>query len=227
VSHLESPSSPDELYRYRGADIPRARPVFQGDVFRNVEIPGLNDGRGLAMITTHACTMRNGASLRPRLLMARVTPRSTRIGLPWTGNFRVMPLPDLLLGEAPGNWVATFEDLGTVGSATLDLRERIACLDDRGVVLLQQRHAHHVTRYVVETPVLYEQCSNVLAEAELLEDWIDASCPEDDPHWEDSSTKEAERFEEYFGSHREGLKDPSLRASIRRAVSREIAQRFG
>jgi len=199
VSHLESPSSPDELYRYRGADIPRARPVFQGDVFRNVEIPGLNVGRGLAMIT----------------------------GLPWTGNFRVMPLPDLLLGEAPGNWVATFEDLGTVGSATLDLRERIACLDDRGVVLLQQRHAHHVTRYVVETPVLYEQCSNVLAEAELLEDWIDASCPEDDPHWEDSSTKEAERFEEYFGSHREGLKDPSLRASIRRAVSREIAQRFG
>jgi len=38
---LESPESADELYRYRGQDVVRARPVFQGDVFEHMEIPVL------------------------------------------------------------------------------------------------------------------------------------------------------------------------------------------
>jgi hypothetical protein len=107
MAELESPASANELYLYRGDDVPRTRPMFQGDVFDDIEIPGFEDGKGLAMVITHACTMREGAALRARLVVTRVLPRSNAIALPWTGNFRLMPLPDLIPGKTPGHWALT------------------------------------------------------------------------------------------------------------------------
>jgi hypothetical protein len=225
MAELASPTTADELYLYRGDDVPRTRPIFQGDVFDGIEIPGLDDGAGLAIVITHACTMREGAALRPRLLVARVLPRTSPIPLPWTGNFRVMPLPELIPDTAPGLWVVNFEDLGSVGSESLDLSKRLACLDDRGVVLLQQRHAHHLTRYVVETEVLYEQSANVLAEAELLEAWLTDVLTDTDDGFGANAVQEATEFDTFIGPLRAGLKDPTRRASVRRTVHEEIRRR--
>ncbi len=135
MAELESPASADELYLYRGDEVPRTRPMFQGDVFDDIEIPGFEDGPGLAMVITHGCTMRQGPALRDRLVVARVFP-SPAIALPWKGNFRTMPLPALIPDAAQGHWALNFEDLGAVPSKDLDLTKRVACLDDRGVVLL-------------------------------------------------------------------------------------------
>jgi hypothetical protein len=226
VADLESPTSPDELYRYRGEEVPRTRPIFQGDVFDGVDIPGLGDGSGLAMVITHACSMREGSALRGRLVVARVLPRRNAIALPWSGNFRVMPLPDLIPGVPPGNWSANFEDLGNVVTDCLDLSSRVACLDDRGLVLLQQRLAHHLTRSVVETQVLYEQSANVLTEAELLEEWLSAAI-DDAANDGQAVFRQTADFDTFLGPLRDSLKDPSRRASVRRAVNQEIQRRFG
>lgn len=226
MAELESPASADELYLYRGDEVPPTRPMFQGDVFDDVQIPGFDDGPGLAMVITHACTMREGPALRTRLVVARVVP-SNAIALPWTGNFRTMPLPALIPGAAPGHWALNFEDLGAVPSKDLDLTKRVACLDDRGIVLLQQRHAHHLTRYVVETEVLYEQSANVLAEAELLEAWLSAAPDDVGEGYDERAAQEATEFDAFVGPLRDDLKDPSRRASVRRSVHQEIRRRFG
>jgi len=227
VAELESPDSPEELYRYRGRDVVRARPVFQGDVFEHIEIPGLDDGPGLAMVITHPCTMRSkGGLLRPRLLIGRVSPTDA-MRLPWVGNYRLFPLPDLVPGLEGGHWALNFEDIGSVQSELLNVDNRIACLDDRGVLLLQQRHTHHLTRYVVETGVLYEQSAPVLVEADLLEDWLttalDGLADED---WEVVQREETVAFDEFFLSMRNHLKDAPRRAAVRRTVRQEIEQRF-
>jgi len=227
VAALESPASADELYLYRGDEVPRTRPMFQGDVFDDMEIPGFEDGPGLAMVITHACTMRQGPALRDRLVVARVLPSPNAIALPWTGNFRTMPLPALIPDAAPSHWALNFEDLGSVLSKDLDLTKRVACLDDRGVVLLQQRHAHHLTRYVVETQVLYEQSANVLAEAELLEAWLSAATDDTGEGYDERAAQEAVAFDAFVGPLRDALKGPSRRASVRRTVHQEIRRRFG
>lgn len=51
-------------------------------------------------------------------------------------------------------------------------------LDDFGMALFNQRHAHYFMRYAVEASVPHEQSANVLAEAELLEDWNAAAIDE-------------------------------------------------
>jgi hypothetical protein len=196
-------------------------------VFEHVEIPGLDDSLGLAMVMTHPCTMRGkGGLLRPRLLMGRVAPTAA-IRLPWEGNFRLLPLPDLVAGQTGGHWAANFEDVGSVRTELLNLDDRIACLDDRGVLLLQQRHTHHLTRYVVETAVLYEQSASVLMEAELLEEWLSAALDGlTGGEWEAACGKETTAFDDFLSPMRDQLGDPARRAAVRRNVLQEIDRRF-
>ena len=202
---------------------------MQGDVFDGIAIPGLGDGPGLAMVLTHACSMRQGAQLRSRLVMGRVAARPHAIPLPWNGYFGVLPLPDLRPESPDDHHVLAFDELGTIETALLDLSARIACLDDFGIALLNQRHAHYFTRHAVETAVLHEQSVNVLTEAELLESWIDAAVP-DMPAAEDWKARleaEAVEFDRFLAPHRESLKEPAKRASVRRIVNEEIRRRFG
>jgi hypothetical protein len=226
VAELESPDEPSDLYRYRGEEVNRARPLFQGDVFTNIMIPGLEDEHDLAIVLTHPCTMRAGSALRERVVVARVRSDSA-MALPWRGHFSKFPLPDLLPNSAPGHWAALFDDIGTVPTQDLLATQRIACLDDRGVVLLQQRHAHSFTRHVVETEVLYEQCSGNLVEAELLEAWLEAGLiAVGDEEWQEEHSRLSEEFDVFFAEHRAKLDLASNRPGVRRAVRKEIAQRF-
>jgi len=225
VADLESPSSPDELYRYRGDEVLLARPVFQGDVFENVAIPGFDDGPGLAIVLTHACTMRGpGGMLKDRLLVGRVTVSDSPKR--WRGDFAFMPLPELTPGEGSANWCVSLEDVGALRAGLLDVNRRIACLSDRGVVLLQQRQAHHFTRYVVETSVLYEQTGPALLEAELMEDWLDAHLRDvAERDWTAAHEAQTRAFDEYFAQYRQAAKEPSRWSSIRSAVRTELASR--
>lgn len=227
MADLESPSAADDLYRYRAPDVPRSRPIIQGDVFRDVTIPGLEQDPGLAMVLTHACSMRQGANLRAHLLMGRVAPQDHPIDLPWKGNFGVMPLPALMIDQAEMHFALNFEEIGTVSTGELDLHRRIACLDDHSICLLNQRNVHCFTRVVIEAAVLYEQSANVLAEAELLEDWLEAGIREADADWQEKVDAETINFDSFLGPWRGDLKRPALRAGVRGRVNREIRSRFG
>lgn len=222
---LETPANSDELYRYRGDEVPRYRPIVQGDVFGHVEIPGLDDGMGYAVVLAHPCSMRDGTRIRERLLVGRVSPCPQP--LLWTGHFGLMPLPDLLPGSSDRHWAGDFERIGMVRSGRLELSQRIACLDDRGILLLQQRQAHHFTRYAVETEVLYAQSAGVLTEVELLESWLEAALEKiGEESWQAECDKETASFDDYFGPLRSQVRDESRRASVRRQVNSEIRRRF-
>ena len=200
---------------------------MQGDVFDGVSIPGLDDDPGLAMIITHACSMRRGPHLRERLLMGRVMRRHEPIPLPWIGHFSALPLPALLADEPDGSWLLSFEALGIVRTTSLASDRRAACLDDFGIALLNQRHAHYFTRYVVESVVLHEQSANVLTEAELLEQWLAAAIDDEAPDWDEIASQQTAEFDAFLGAHRDGLKEPARRAAIRRLVLEEIERRYG
>jgi hypothetical protein len=54
---LETYSNPEDIYLARGSDVPIARPVFTGDVFDDVPIPGVQN-QGLAIVVAHPCSIR-------------------------------------------------------------------------------------------------------------------------------------------------------------------------
>lgn len=225
MADLESPDEPDALYRYRAPGIPWSRPITQGDVFEGIEIPGLGDGPGLAMVLTHACSMRQGPTLRPQVVVGRVRARDQAIALPWKGHFALLPLPGLRPEQPAQHHVVAFDELGTVTTSKLGLDARIACLDDLGIALLNQRHAHHFTRHAVEVAVLHEQSANVLAEVELLEDWIEAWVPDGVHDWDALAQQQSTEFDTFIGPLREDLKQPARRAAVRRLVHEEIRYR--
>jgi len=224
MSGLGAPASVDSLYLARGADVEPLRPILQGDVFCDVDIPGVDPSEGnLAMVVGHACSIRAGAHLRSHLLLARV--RSTPY-LPldrWSdGHFREMPLPELL--GAGSHFAALFDECGRVPSNELIPDRRLACLDRQGIVLLQQRIAFHHTRVEVGLGRLHEVSAGVLEEVDLLEDWLIEFVPNGEPARQALVNTEEEAFDLVLRAERDGqelrklLDEPSSRATVRRAV---------
>ncbi len=98
---LDSPASEDEIYLARAGEVDPYRPICQGDIFGNVEIPGLA-GRTRAMVLSHPCAMRAGPRLRARVTVAPVSDHQNIPLAEWsTGHLRLMPLP-VLDPEQPG-----------------------------------------------------------------------------------------------------------------------------
>lgn len=229
MADLEAPSDPDALYLARGDEVERLRPVLQGDVFEDAEIPGLPLETTLAVVLTHPCSMRtSGGALRERLAVARV--REYRYVAPedWpTGHYRVLPMPRLRPGHENQHLAADFEMLGTVASSDLLLDRRIACLSDYGIAVLQQRRVHNDTRLVVELEVLHEQAAPNLEEAELLHEWLEALVS--DPQSDEEVTEQTAAFDAFLSANhdelREQLVEPISRAAVRRKVFAEISAR--
>ena len=148
-----------------------------------------------------------------------------------TGFLRVFPLPGLL--EDGSHYAARLTEFGMIGESALDLGQRIACLSERGILLLQQRFVASLTRVAMATETLDGPCRPVLAEAELLlEDWqIDLARPriEAEPRERDRILEEeASNFDEFVGQppdhpRRNALEDDAGRADVRRQVRAEIA----
>jgi hypothetical protein len=217
---LAAPADTTDLYLGIADDVPLARPVLPGDVFRGADI---GEGDGLVLVVAHPCSMRgNGGQLRARIPVAPVGPYSSVSFDKWpTSHFNRFPLPDLLAGAGPqaGDLLA----LDSVGGTVLKRSERIACLTDRSIYILQQRFVHSLTRVVVGLDQLEKASGHVLAEAELEEEWIDALADLEDA---DTIDTEVARFAEFMDDGlRDQLEDPASRTDVRRQVRIEIDQR--
>jgi hypothetical protein len=182
ADELEIPDHADQLFLARGADeVSSHRPIFQGDVFDNVSIPGVEGEPTLGLVTTYACDMRgDGAHLSDRIDMVRIEPRA---GAPepmtpgflrawFRGNFGQMPLPDLK-GEGAGHFMARLELQGRVEVATLG--ERLACLQPYGICILQQRIVNRSSRVRIAIHVFEDRGGQVFTEADLMEEWFERS----------------------------------------------------
>jgi hypothetical protein len=234
---LDSPASEDEIYLARAGEVDPYRPICQGDIFGNVEIPGLA-GRTRAMVLSHPCAMRAGPRLRARVTVAPVSDHQNIPLAEWsTGHLRLMPLPVLDL-EQPGQaHAAKLEEPMTIASSNLALEDRLATLSNRGIVLLEQRYIHNHSRASIPLELLYEVSAAVLEELELQESWNLALVRPGVEGGGDLTAlleQEAEAFDQVMlsahedtRSLRELLQTSSERASVRRIVSRAIAERVG
>src|SRR5581483_4879960 len=194
---LDAPRSSDDLYLARAADtgdVSVLRPIMTGDVFRAIDIPGVEcvegDEERFGMVVSHPCSMREGSTLKSGVQVIRVV-KCDPIGLDeWPKRYYDrMPLPDLTVIADPddvsaddpeaevqvrtqeGAHAALLDFRGRVPSTRLDLSQRVACLTDEGVSFLHQRMSHFETRYAPEIDKLMDACRAVFAEIELWENW--------------------------------------------------------
>jgi hypothetical protein len=223
---LEVWECPDQLYAARGGEVNSLRPLFTGDVFEDVAIPGIQPG-GMAMIIAHPCSMRGQeARLEPGVLMAAVEEGEKTGKSAWArGYYGLMPLPELT--EADTLFVARLDDIGKAETASLLSGTRIACLSPKGVNLLEQRFIWRLTRLEVPTHQLQEVLTPVFEEADLLEEWSDVVCAAGA-----SPGEAAAEFEAFIRADRGGgrtlqgdLRDPQLRSSVRVACRTEAKRR--
>ena len=200
---------PDALYDQR-ADVSRARPLLQGDVFDDVVLPGFGDEPRKVQIVAHPCSMRTGASLTPRITVAPVEPHRQITGKGWDGNPRLMPLAEL---TADNHFATKFIDVTACPAELLTRDRRIATLSNQGIYVLQQRLIMHYTRTEMGLEVLRSQSAPVLTEAELLWDWLEQVLTEPEIDNDELLDAEAEVFETWM---REG--DPSPQARLRTEI---------
>lgn len=174
-----------ELYDYRGepgAD-PDAPPLWlpyhQGDVFSEVDIPGITNPDRLAMLFLHPCTMRRGATLISDVTVIAVTmyARKRVVDEPdrWARRFSVMPLPDLT-GTGKQTHVADFLKIGTIASTALPRSQRVGSLSQLGRGIMQQRVIFHLTRLAPTLDELDQATRAVELEIEAQADWVQAAC---------------------------------------------------
>ncbi|HSV66377.1 MAG TPA: hypothetical protein VLJ59_10790 [Mycobacteriales bacterium] len=168
----------DSLYRARGEEVVRHRPVFTGDVFAKVTVQSVRAIKIKDVIVVqHPCALRsNGVDLHPRLLVAEVRRHSLIPADDWTGHVGKMPLPDLLPTVESGrrHQAAFFDEPYLAGSDELDLDKRIACLSQAGVNILLQRWVNHNSRAVIPTFDYQTVSSPAFEEADIIEEWSEA-----------------------------------------------------
>lgn len=222
------------MYLARGEEVDPYRPICQGDVFCEVEIPGLEQ-RSDAMVLSHPCAMRAGPRLRAKVTVVPVDEHPSVTFEQWrTGQFRVLPLPQLDL-DGDRTHAAKLEEPTTISSELLELEQRSAILSEGGIVLLQQRYIHNHSRAVIPLEHLHAVSAAVLEEVELQESWNLALVRPAVEAGGDLAAlleQEASAFDELMRSApddgpslRERLKPPAARASVRRAVHAVIAER--
>lgn len=187
---LEAPRAASELYLARGDEVPPYRPVMTGDVFADVDIPGVEDTEGddekLAMVVAHPCTMRDGRKLKPRLSVVRVITYKVITLSEWPRrHIHLLPVPDLAgssdedededgsskAAEPTTHHAAIFELRGRVETSSLDLAKRRACLTEEGVAYLHQRMCHSDTRHPPLVRELMAAFAGVFAEIEEWQEW--------------------------------------------------------
>jgi hypothetical protein len=216
---------PEHLYDERG-DVARSRPIFQGDVFQGIVLPGFGDEPRLVQIVAHPCSMRAGTRLHPRVTVAPIERYQRVQGNGWDGNLRVMPLADLVDGK---HYAAKFVDVTAAPSELLDINVRIASLSDRGIYVLQQRIVKHYTRLDVDPPTLAKETAPVLWEMHQQRDWVE-TVYDDEADWttENLGTEET-AFDAWLRegepSRRAQLKDDHTHTDLRRAAHKAALAR--
>ncbi len=230
---LESPyveGVPDwgALYRARGDEVAATRPIFTGDVFTGVELPG-STGKIKArsvLVLQHPCSMRtNGVDLAWKVLVAEVANRKELGEQSWVGgHFNLMPLPGLRpdIVSQSQHQAANFDNLYTVAPALLT--SRIASLSPFGVNILLQRWVHYSSRVVVPTHTFHEQTVAFYEEADLIEEWCDEASSEDLQAATQACLNWL-RTDRDGSTYQELLKNPQSHSMIRRAMRKALKER--
>lgn len=214
----------DSLYRARGDEVLRHRPIFTGDVFEKVPVQGLGETRTKdVIIVQHPCALRiNGVDLHPRLMVAEVRRHRIISIEEWSGHLSKMPLPELHPGvdSTKRHQAAVFDQPLLVGPDDLDIEKRVACLSQIGVNLLMQRWVHYNSRAVVSTATYQEVSSAAYEEADLIEEWVDVRLGAGLDIREATSEAIAWLREDAgAGAMRQALlEDPQARSTIRRQL---------
>lgn len=216
---LESYQDASDLYLARADEVSPYRPFFTGDYF---EI----DTESGWLTAAHPCAMRGReAELLDTVLVLPVQrmkspPRADK----WAdGHYRHMPLPDL-----QGSFrTASFDGLTRLDTSALSKDERKACLSQFGINLLQQRMIFYLTRFEVTTAELDSAFAHTFAEADLLEEWVEATVIEND------TLTASANFEKIIRSHfddeqtltlQDALRVPQHRATVRQRLRRMASQ---
>ncbi|RRD03743.1 hypothetical protein EII34_13145 [Arachnia propionica] len=218
----------DALYRARGDEVSGTRPIFTGDVFTGVLLPG-STGKVKArsvIVLQHPCSMRtNGVDLAWQVLVAEVTSRKELDESGWVrGNFNLMPLPDIRpdVASQSRHQAANFDNLYTVAPDLLSART--ACLSPFGVNLLLQRWVHYSSRVVVHTRIFHDQTVAFYEEADLIEEWCD-EMGSDDLMVETRACLDWLRADRDGSTYQELLKNPQSHSMIRRAMRHTLKER--
>ena len=210
--------------------MPLARPIFTGDVFTDVHLPGPTGTikERSVIVLQHPCSMRtNGIDLAWQVLVAEVAKRKEIDEPGWVdGNFNLMPLPNLRpeVTNQRKHQAANFDNLHTVAPDLLTLSARMAALSPLGVNLLLQRWVHFSSRVIVPTQLFHEQTVAFYEEADLIEEW----CEESDGYDVRSA---GESCLEWLRTERDGttyqqmLRNPQSHSLVRKAMRAEIRER--
>lgn len=216
------------LYRARGDEVAATRPIFTGDVFTGVELPG-STGKIKArsvLVLQHPCSMRtNGVDLAWKVLVVEVANRKELDEQSWVGgHFNLMPLPGLRpdIASQSQHQAANFDNLYTVAPALLT--SRIASLSPFGVNILLQRWVHYSSRVVVPTHTFHEQTVAFYEEADLIEEWCDEASSEDLQAATQACLNWL-RTDRDGSTYQELLKDPQSHSMIRRAMRKALKER--
>lgn len=230
-NHLDDLPPVASLYDYRGP-VPSWLPYQQGDVFRDVAIPGLEPG--MAMLFMHPCTMRQGTRLRDRLTVVHVKLESPKkvLSAPahWSGHNKVMPLPDLL-GDGRVTHAADFMEIATVTAAELPRVSRVAQLSLTGRLHMQQRIVFHPTRYAPKADDLERATEALELEAQQQADWVQAGCGDNDAAPSERVDELETEYQDFLGasadpaSVRSMLYGPTASQAVR-SIQQEIAVRY-
>lgn len=214
---LIEPEDDDEILDFDPEAL-RFNAVMTGDVFKDVAV--LSEPALLTvMVSGHPCTIRGASGqLRPRVACVRIIEHQTVPYRAWpTGYGNVFPISRAV---GLGDVAADLQEWITVDSDELRRDDRRLTLTERGVVALQQRIVHSLTRVAVD-PVSIEQASHhVLREAELERDWVE----------ELDGTKTMEELIADFsafmddGDRRSALKELASEAVVRKAVRARIRE---
>ena len=122
------------------------------------------------------------------------------------------------LGEALNNMGLAYTQLGQLDDAQAAYEEAVAHYGASGDTprrLLALINSAELWIAKREYDRAVSVCVNVLVEAELLESWIETAVAEDSNDWDERVQAENLEFETFLGPHREDLKEPSRRASVR------------
>jgi len=232
AGELESPDQGglprwDDLYRARGPEVSFSRPVFTGDIFNGVKLPGSTGtvkARSI-IVLQHPCSMRtNGIDLAWRILVAEVAKHKEIGEDGWArGYYNLMPLPDLQpdLKTQARNQAADFDKLHTVPPKMLSSSNRLAVLSPTGVNLLLQRWVHYSSRVIVPTHLFQEQTVAFYEEADLVEEWCDES-ELDDYHAATKKCLEWLRADRDGTTYQKMLGNPQSHSTVRRAMRLEL-----
>lgn len=225
-TELDCPSSEEELYYTLEPDCDDLRPICQGDVFRDLCLPGFDDDHDLVMVIGHPCSLRAGPKLRPRLQAVAVRPYQ-RVPIENWGNShpKVFPLPLLPLSK---HHAAELSYPGIVTPAQISLDKRIATLSAPAILLLQQRIVWTSAHAIVKLDTFEDFNAGVLTELELLEFWNEQLC--DELEGEERAAAllaTAKEFDDYLKKaklHQE-LEEPERRGEARARIRAEALRR--